>query len=113
MRRIYALAGVLCMGFALVSVQGGVSERALAPGVKSHVAPLWDWNHPAVGSWMGRAVPLAPFCPPGSEGCPVPAELWMTPTILPGGHFLGNDSLTFGAPHTTAHGQWWITGRAA
>lgn len=35
----------------------------------------------------------------------------MTPTFFADGVFMGSDSLTFGAPHTAAHGYWARTGR--
>ncbi len=64
--------------------------------------PRW---HPAQGSWFGRAEPIGP-CEPGTAGCPLPPELFMVLNISNDGGFIGNDSLTFGAQHTTAHGQW-------
>lgn len=67
-------------------------------------------NHPAVGSYFGRAVQV---CAPGAP-CPQIA-LFMTPTLTGDGLFLGNDSLTLGdapfGPHTTAHGQWVPTSK--
>jgi hypothetical protein len=65
----------------------------------------------AVGSWFGRAVPMSPFCEPGSPGCPVPREIVMLPTFFADGNFVGIDSQTFGGgAHTTAHGEWKLTG---
>jgi len=65
-----------------------------------------SWND-AVGSWFGRAVPSAVICPPGSPGCPIPAEIIMLFTINKDGTFVGTDSNIFaGGNHTTAHGQW-------
>ena len=67
-----------------------------------------SWND-AVGSWFGRAVavPGGTICPPGSPGCPVPAEFVMVFTINKDGTFIGSDSNIFaGGDHTTAHGQW-------
>ena len=62
-------------------------------------------NHPAVGSYFAKSVQL---CVTGAP-CPQIA-LFMTPTIMGDGNFIGNDSLTLGGapfgPHTTAHGQW-------
>jgi hypothetical protein len=69
-------------------------------------------DHPAVGSWFGKAIQV---CPQGvapsacANGQPANA-LFMTPTLTPDGLFLGNDSFAllpapFG-PHTTAHGTW-------
>jgi hypothetical protein len=61
--------------------------------------------HRAEGSWFGRAVPIGP-CTPGTAGCPLPPELYMVLNVFDKGNFIGHDSLTFGAQHTTAHGQW-------
>ena len=66
--------------------------------------------HPALGSWFGRAVPIGP-CTPGTAGCQLPPELFMVLNIADDGNFIGNDSLTFGALHTTAHGRWAPTSR--
>jgi hypothetical protein len=67
-------------------------------------------NHPAVGSYFGRAVQV---CAPGAP-CPQIA-LFMTPTLTGDGLFIGNDSLTLGGapfgPHTTAHGEWVPTSK--
>src|SRR4051794_8454747 len=67
-------------------------------------------NHPAVGSYFGRAVQV---CAPGAP-CPQIA-LFMTPTLTGDGLFIGNDSLTLGGapfgPHTTAHGEWIPTSK--
>ncbi len=70
-------------------------------------APAYQFTkwHPALGSWFGRAVPIGP-CTPGSAGCLLPPDLFMVLNIADDGSFIGNDSLTFGALHTTAHGQW-------
>jgi hypothetical protein len=65
--------------------------------------------NPAVGSWLGRAVPIAghTLCPVGSAGCPIPAEIIMLFTIHADGTFVAIDSNIFkGGNHTTAHGQW-------
>ena len=66
--------------------------------------PLYE--HPAVGSWFGKAVQL---CSPPEASC-FKVALFMTPTLYPNGEFLGNDSLALGGPpfgpHTTAHGKW-------
>ena len=37
----------------------------------------------AVGSWLGRAVPVPgeTICPPGAPGCPVPPEIVMIFTV--------------------------------
>jgi hypothetical protein len=65
----------------------------------------------AVGSWFGRAVPVNPFCAPGSQDCPVPKEIVMLPTFYADGNFVGIDSQTFGGgAHTTAHGEWKLSG---
>jgi len=67
-------------------------------------------NHPAVGSYFGRATQVcAPAVP-----CPQIA-LMMTPSLTGDGIFIGNDSLSLGGapfgPHTTAHGQWVPTSK--
>ena len=62
------------------------------------------------GSWFGRATPVDPFCEPGSEGCPLPAEIIMTPTFFKDGIFMGSDHLTFFTPRTAGHGSWIRTG---
>jgi hypothetical protein len=59
-----------------------------------------------IGSWFGRATPVDPFCEPGSEGCPLPAEIIMTPTFFADGVFMGSDHLTFFTPRTAGHGSW-------
>ena len=64
-----------------------------------------------VGSWFGRATPIDPFCEPGSEGCPLPAEIIMTPTFFADGLFMGSDHLTFFTPRTAGHGAWIHTGK--
>lgn len=66
-------------------------------------------SNPAVGSWMGRAVPIAgtTACPVGSAGCPIPKEIIMLFTLNADGTIVAIDSNIFaGAQHTTAHGQW-------
>jgi hypothetical protein len=66
-------------------------------------------SQPAVGSWLGRAVPIAGHtaCPVGTAGCPIPAEIIMLFTIHADGTFVAIDSNIFkGGNHTTAHGQW-------
>jgi len=63
-----------------------------------------------VGSWFGRAVPIDPFCEPGTAGCIVPPEVIMTPTFFADGVFMGSDNLTFGTPRTPGHGSWMRTG---
>ncbi|HSL23736.1 MAG TPA: hypothetical protein VK886_19545 [Vicinamibacterales bacterium] len=74
-------------------------------------------GHGAVGSWFGKAIQV---CESGvapaacSFGRP-PVVLFMTPTLLPDGLFVADDSMTLGAapfgPHTTAHGEWFPTSR--
>ena len=64
-----------------------------------------------IGSWFGRATPIDPFCEPGSEGCPLPAEIMMTPTFFADGAFMGSDHLTFVTPRTAGHGSWIHTGK--
>ena len=66
-------------------------------------------NHPAIGSWFGKAVQLCA----SADTCQNVA-LFMTPTLTQDLQFLGNDSLALGGPpfgpHTTAHGKWVATG---
>src|ERR1035438_5789804 len=65
--------------------------------------------NPAVGSWLGRAIPIASttLCPVGSANCPIPKEIIMLFTINADGTFVAIDSNIFaGGNHTTAHGQW-------
>lgn len=60
-----------------------------------------------IGSWFGRAAADQVICPPGSPGCPVPAEIIMVFTVLADGSFIGIDSNIFaGGSHSTAHGEW-------
>jgi hypothetical protein len=78
-------------------------------------SPVPTATHAAVGSYFGKAIEV---CPQGvapsacTKGLPA-AALYMTPTLLADGTFLGNDSFTVGGlpfgPHTTAHGQWIAT----
>lgn len=69
-------------------------------------------DHPAVGSWFGRAVQVCPagVAPSACSGGQPASALFMTPTLTADGIFLGNDSFALlGAPfgpHTTAHGSW-------
>ena len=66
-------------------------------------------QHPAIGSWYGKAVQL---CPEPLNACPK-AALTMTPTISLDGSFVGNDTFSLAGapfgPHTTAHGVWSAT----
>jgi len=99
----------------LMGVQFAVAQDTLGDTQSG-----FDWrddqlntrNHPAVGSWFGKAVQVCTGDPTKactSLGFPAIA-LFMNPSIHADGIFLGNDSLTLGAapfgPHTTAHGQW-------
>lgn len=66
-------------------------------------------SQPAVGSWLGRAIPIpsTTSCTVGTPTCPIPSEIIMLFTIEQGGTFIAIDSNIFkGANHTTAHGQW-------
>lgn len=66
-------------------------------------------SNPAVGSWLGRAIPVTgtTLCPVGATGCPIPKEIIMLFTIHSDGTFVAIDSNIFaGGNHTTAHGQW-------
>src|ERR1019366_8047041 len=80
-------------------------------------AQMWELQqmaaHPAVGSWLGRAVPIPghTLCPAGAAGCPVPPEIIMLFTVNQDGTFIAIDSNIFkGGNHTTAHGQWVTRG---
>ena len=84
------------------------TEKAEAGNARS--SSVRSGGHPAAGSWFGKAVQLLP------SGAPGPGiALYMTPTLTEDGLFLGNDSLSLGAPpfgpHTTAHGRWAPTDR--
>ena len=92
----------------------GISALAvlLAPARGFAQTKLSTADHPAVGSWFGKAIQV---CPQGvapsacANGQPANA-LFMTPTLTADGLFIGNDSFTLLAapfgPHTTAHGSW-------
>lgn len=81
-----------------------------APEAMTDLKAVERFNNKIVGAWFGRAVPIDPFCVPGTAGCPVPKEVIMTPTFFADGVFLGSDSLTFSTPHATAFGEWMRTG---
>lgn len=102
------VAATLLAGFA--SSPATASDQAEREAVTTTDKAVLRVNSRAVGSWFGRAVPIEPFCEPGTSGCPVPREVIMTPTFFADGVFMGSDSLTFGAPHTAAHGHWVRTG---
>ena len=59
-------------------------------------------NHPAVGTWVGRAVPDDP------AQSPFP-EVYMTPTFFADGNMIANDAIATSLHHT-AHGDWFSTG---
>ncbi len=59
-------------------------------------------NHPAVGTWVGRAVPDDP------TQSPFP-EVYMTPTFHADGNMIANDAIATSLHHT-AHGDWFSTG---
>jgi hypothetical protein len=66
-------------------------------------------THRAVGSWFGRAVQLCDngVGPSVCVGTGRPADvLFMTPTLMPDGLFIADDTLIFRVDHTTAHGRW-------
>jgi hypothetical protein len=93
--RTGAIAGLL------LGLCGGMQAQI---GYLSQVA-----SYPMVGSWLGRAVPVAgtTLCPVGSAGCPIPKEIIMLFTINADGTMVAIDSNIFaGGNHTTAHGQW-------
>ncbi len=103
---IFVLVFVLASIVTTAAVAQESPDEALVRLVEEALRP----NNWAVGSWFGRAVPIDPFCEPGTVGCPVPPEVIMTPTFFADGVFMGSDSLAFGAPRTAAHGQWIVTG---
>ncbi len=102
--RVRILA-ILAVGLYLAAATTGLVASPVEKPHHSAGSGLLG-NHPVIGTWFGRAVPVNPFCKPGTQGCPIPPEVVMTPVFSPDGSFIGNDSLTFYAPHTTAHGQW-------
>lgn len=98
------------VGISLVAVLLALGRGAAQTGLSTA-------DHPAVGSYFGKAVQL---CPSGVapsacvEGRPATALL-MTPTLTSDGLFVADDSFTLlGAPfgpHATAHGKWVPTSR--
>lgn len=66
----------------------------------------------AVGSFFGKAIEVCPsgVAPAACSSAGPALALFMQPTLLPDGSFLGNDSFSVAGPplgpHTTAHGQW-------
>ncbi len=97
----------------------GIATAAvlLASGRGAAQTTLSTADHPAVGSYFGKAIQV---CPSGvspsacANGQPA-AALLMTPTLLSDGLFIADDSFTmlgppFG-PHATAHGTWTPTSR--
>jgi len=88
---------------SLAGASAALMLLTLAPSVQA-----LDYRD-AVGSWFGRAVPVAgeTVCPAGAPGCPVPREIVMVFTVHDDGTFIGIDSNIFaGGSHSTAHGQW-------
>jgi hypothetical protein len=69
-------------------------------------------SFPAVGSFFGKAIEVCPAAVAPAACSPAgPAlALFMQPTLVADGNFLGNDSFSIAGPplgpHTTAHGQW-------
>ncbi len=102
---------------ALVVAQAFVFGAAPGSGSASRSDNAFRANHPAIGSWFGKAVQLCTGEPATNcAGLGLPAvALFMTPTFHADGTFLGNDSLALAAapfgPHTTAHGNWIATSR--
>ena len=100
---------LIALGVLLFSL--GASSRGAAQNVNRPIDPFQP-SHPVVGSWFGKAVQLCP----DPALCPQVA-LYMTPTLLADGQFIGNDDLTLGGapfgPHTVAHGHWIRTSRTA
>ena len=96
---------------------GGLVVAVLVsgPAAAQTPSPVPTATHGAVGSWFGKAIQLCPsgVAPSACSGGNPALALFMTPTLTPDGLFIGNDSLTLGAPpfgpHTTAHGQWIAT----
>jgi hypothetical protein len=66
----------------------------------------------AVGSFFGKAIEVCPsgVAPAACSSAGPALALFMQPTLVADGSFLGNDSFSIGqpplGPHTTAHGQW-------
>ena len=101
---------------AFAVVGGLVAAIVIAGSAAAQTpSPLPTATHGVVGSWFGKAIQLCPsgVAPSACSGGNPALSLFMTPTIAADGTFLGNDSLTLGAPpfgpHTTAHGQWIAT----
>lgn len=98
------------LGISLIAV-------LLAFGRGAAQTALSTADHPAVGSYFGKAVQL---CPSGVapsacvEGRPASALL-MTPTLTSDGLFVADDSFTLllapYGPHATAHGSWVPTSK--
>lgn len=86
----------------------------ICSGLQAQIAQLNQIeSQPAVGSWLGRAIPIASTtaCPVGAAGCPIPKEIIMLFTINGDGTMIAIDSNIFaGANHSTAHGQWVARG---
>ncbi|MBT3604314.1 MAG: T9SS type A sorting domain-containing protein, partial [Candidatus Latescibacteria bacterium] len=59
-------------------------------------------DHPAQGTWVGRAVPDDPSLSPFPE-------VYMTPTFHSDGNMIANDAIATSLHHT-AHGDWFSTG---
>lgn len=98
--------------FIGLAATGAIALGAMQIGTAQNVTTA---NHKAAGSWFGRAVQVCvqgvgPAACTGSDGLAAQALL-MTPTLTTDGMFLGNDTLSFQAPHLTAHGMWRATSR--
>ncbi len=97
----------------IIAVVGLAMLLAITHG--SAQTPLTTANHPAVGSYYGKAVQV---CPAGVApsacffGTPA-ASLLMTLSLTADGQFIGIDSTTLLSPpvgpHGEAHGSWVAT----
>lgn len=101
------LVFVAAFGVASVLAQ----DEAAAPAQASPYTYV-ERYHGAVGSWFGIATQVCPtgIAPVACAGGSPAVTLYMTPTLLADGNFVGNDTLTLAGPpfgpHTVAHGKW-------
>lgn len=86
----------------------GALAAISTPVVLSHRADaqfssIMQQNPSPIGSWFGQALPVDP------KTAPFPA-VWMMPTMFSDGNVIASDSHELNSPHTTAHGNWSMTG---
>ncbi len=103
---------ILVFVFVVLACQAGfaVQNPMASIGIIS-AAQVPQKNHPANGSWFGKAEQLC--ADPNAPNC-FHASLFMTPTLTADGKFLGDDSLTFFppfGPHTPAYGEWIVVNK--